>query len=279
MSIRIIADSTFDIAKRYMGDITLVPMHVRFGDEEYIDGITITKNEFYDKLVETDELPHTSQAVPADFNAIFDDIRGTEDSAIVLTVASKLSGTYQSACLASADDDNITVIDTKNVATGSGILAEYAIDCVKAGMSHDEVVEAVNAKIDDVCLVALLDTLEYLKLGGRISPTVAFAGGLLNIKPVVTVKDGVVEVIGKARGSKQGNNFLNKMSSECGIDYELPILLGYSGVSDQLLQKYIEDSKELWEGKLEELDISQVGSVIGTHAGPGAIVVSFFRKH
>ena len=279
MSIHIITDSTFDIAKRYMDSVTVVPMHVRFGETEYIDGVTITKDEFYNKLIETDELPQTSQATPADFDIIFEDIRGTEDSAIVLTVSSKLSGTYQSACVAAQDDDNITVIDTLHVATGAGILAEYAIDCVRAGMSHDEVVNAIMEKRDKIGLIALLDTLEYLKMGGRISATVALAGGLLNIKPVVTVNDGLVELIGKARGSKQGNNFLKKLAEESGIDYDLPILLGYSGTSDHLLQKYIEDSKELWEGKVESLDISQVCSVIGTHVGPGAIVVSFFKKN
>ncbi len=279
MGIRIITDSTFDMARKYMDRVTVVPMHVRFGETEYIDGVTITKDEFYNKLIETDELPHTSQATPADFDIIFEDIRGTEDSAIVLTVSSKLSGTYQSACLAAEDDDNITVIDTLHVATGAGILAEYAIDCVEAGMSHGEVVDAIMAKREDICLIALLDTLEYLKMGGRISPTVALAGGLLNIKPVVTVTNGEVELIGKARGSKQGNNFLKKLAAESGIDYDLPILLGYSGTSDILLQKYIEDSKELWEGKVDELDISQICSVIGTHAGPGGVVVSFFKKH
>lgn len=278
MSIRIITDSTIDIADSYKEYVSVVPLHVRFGETEYIDGVTITKQEFYDKLIETDELPQTSQAVPADFDPIFDEIRGTNDSAIVLTISSALSGTYQSACLASEDDDNITVIDTLNVATGAGILVEYAIDCVMNGMNHDEVVDAIMAKRDDVCIIALLDTLEYLKMGGRISATAALAGGLLNIKPVITVKDGAIDLIGKARGSKQGNNFLKNKAAESGIDYELPILLGYSGNSDLLLKKYIEDSKELWEGKVADLDISQVCSVIGTHVGPGAIVVSFFKS-
>ncbi len=278
MSIRIITDSTIDIADSYKEYVSVVPLHVRFGETEYIDGVTITKQEFYDKLIETDELPQTSQAVPADFDPIFDEIRGTNDSAIVLTISSALSGTYQSACIASEDDDNITVIDTLNVATGAGILVEYAIDCVMSGMNHDEVVDAIMAKRDDVCIIALLDTLEYLKMGGRISATAALAGGLLNIKPVITVKDGAIDLIGKARGSKQGNNFLKNKAAESGIDYELPILLGYSGNSDLLLKKYIEDSKELWEGKVADLDISQVCSVIGTHVGPGAIVVSFFKS-
>ena len=130
-----------------------------------------------------------------------------------------------------------------------------------------------------MCLIALLDTLEYLKKGGRISKTVAFAGGVLNIKPVVTIQDGKVEVIGKARGSRQGNNLLiEKIQESGGIDFDMPILLGYTGLSDALLKKYIEDSRDLWQEQAESLDSTLVCSVIGTHVGPGVVAAAFFRK-
>ena len=128
--------------------------------------------------------------------------------------------------------------------------------------------------------MALLDTLEYLKRGGRISKTVALAGGLLNIKPVVTVRDGEVVLIGKARGSKQGNNLLAEKIHTCGgIDFSLPILLGYSGLSDAFLKKYVEDSRSLWQDGAEKLDATLISGVIGTHTGPGVVAAAFFRKH
>ena len=128
-------------------------------------------------------------------------------------------------------------------------------------------------------IVALVDTLEYLKKGGRISKTVAFAGTVLNIKPVLSVVDGEINMLGKARGSKMGNNLLvQEIDKAGGIDFSKPVLLGYSGISDALLQKYIEDSRYIWEGNLKEVRYTTVGSVIGTHAGPGAVVVAFFKK-
>ena len=127
--------------------------------------------------------------------------------------------------------------------------------------------------------VALVDTLEYLKRGGRISKTAAFAGGVLNIKPVLSVIDGEIHLLGKARGSKMGNNLLvQEIDKAGGIDFSRPVLLGYSGISDALLLKYIEDSRHIWEGKLKEIRYTTVGSVIGTHAGPGAVVVAFFKN-
>ena len=128
-------------------------------------------------------------------------------------------------------------------------------------------------------VVALVDTLEYLKRGGRISKAVAFAGGVLNIKPVLSVIDGEIRLLGKARGSKMGNNLLvQEIHKAGGIDFSKPVLLGYSGISDALLLKYIEDSRPIWEGHLPQVRYTTVGSVIGTHAGPRAVVVAFFKN-
>lgn len=202
------------------------------------------------------------------------------DSAVVITLSGKLSGTYQSACIAAEEFDHVYVVDSQTAAIGTGILAEYALSCAEAGMPADEIAAQLEQKREDVCLVALLDTLEYLKRGGRISKTVALAGGLLNIKPVVTVRDGEVVLIGKARGSKQGNNLLAEKIHTCGgIDFSLPILLGYSGLSDAFLKKYVEDSRSLWQDGAEKLDATLISGVIGTHTGPGVVAAAFFRKH
>ena len=279
MSVRIIIDSTVDVSPELLNRVEIVPLTVSFGTEEYIDGVTITHEEFYNKLIESDVLPTTSQATPAAFADVFVRIAAAGDSAVVITLAHQLSGTCQSARIAAEDYDNIYVVDSGSVTLGAGILAEYALRCVDEGMDAESIAAAVEAKKEDVCLIAMLDTLEYLKKGGRISATVAFAGGLLNLKPVVNIKDGVINMLGKARGSKQGNNLLvQEINKAGGIDFSMPILLGYTGLTDVLLKKYMTDSAALWENGVENLPYTSIGSVVGTHAGPGAIAAAFFRK-
>lgn len=279
MSVRIIVDSSTDVGEQYRSRIEVVPLTLHFGDQEYFDGVTIDKQEFYRKLVESDALPTTSQATPAMFDSVFREVAAAGDSAVVICLSSKLSGTYQSACIAAEDYENIYVVDSLSVAIGTGVLAEYAVRCAEEGMPASLIASLVTQRREDICVIALLDTLEYLKKGGRISKTVAFAGGVLNIKPVVTVTEGEVTLIGKARGSRNGNNLLvEKIRQAGGVDFTLPVLLGYTGLSSALLDKYVEDSRELWKDALEEIPRSLLCSVIGTHVGPGAVAAAFFKK-
>ncbi|MDD7259025.1 MAG: DegV family protein [Candidatus Faecousia sp.] len=279
MCVRIIVDSSTDVSEKYREKIQFVPLTVRFGDKEYLDGVELSKHQFYEMLVESDVLPTTSQATPAAFAEYLESVASAGDSAVVITLSSKLSGTYQSAVLAAEDYPNIYVVDSQSVAIGTGVLAQYAVELAQQGMGAEEIAQVLTQQREKVCVVALLDTLEYLKKGGRISKTVAFAGGVLNIKPVVTVQDGAVALIGKARGSRNGNNLLvEKIREAGGVDFERPVLLGYTGLSSALLEKYVDDSKALWADHVDKLDGCLLCSVIGTHAGPGAVAVAFFRK-
>ena len=276
--VNIIVDSTADITEDVKERLTVVPLTLRFGDEEYIEGVTIQKKEFYQKLIESDVLPKTSQASPSDFEDVFEKIVAAGESAVVITLSSKLSGTWQSAMIAAREyEDSVYVVDSRNVAIGAAILAKLALRLVDEGMGAREITERLEKEREKICLIAMLDTLEYLKKGGRISAAAAFAGGVLSIKPVVCIRDGEIVILGKARGSKQGNNLLvSEIRKTGGIDFTKPILLGYTGLDDTLLQKYIEDSKALWEEGISSLETTMIGSVIGTHAGPGAVVVAFF---
>ncbi len=279
MSVKIIVDSTTDLLPSIREQVTVVPLTVCFGQEEFTDGVTITHEQFYEKLVECDVLPTTSQASPAAFIRVLSETLAPGDSALILTLSSELSGTYQSAVIAAGEFEEVFVVDSSSVAIGTGILTEYALECVKKGMSAKEIAEEIERKKKDVCVIAMLDTLEYLKKGGRISSTAAFAGGILNIKPVVNIENGKINILGKARGSKQGNNLLiQEIQKAGGIDFKLPILLGYTGLTDVLLQKYIKDSRLLWEDAAESLRYTSIGSVVGTHTGPGVIAAAFFRK-
>lgn len=279
MNVELIVDSTVDVPEHIRSRLTVVPLTIHFGQEEYLDGVTMDKHRFYERLVESDVLPTTSQATPAAFAEYLESVASAGDSAVVITLSSKLSGTYQSAVLAAEDYPNIYVVDSQSVAIGTGVLAQYAVELAQQGMGAEEIAQVLTQQREKVCVVALLDTLEYLKKGGRISKTVAFAGGMLNIKPVVTVQDGAVALIGKARGSRNGNNLLvEKIREAGGVDFERPVLLGYTGLSSALLEKYVDDSKALWADHVDKLDGCLLCSVIGTHAGPGAVAVAFFRK-
>lgn len=279
MKTRIIVDSTVDLTPEYKERVYTVPLTIHFGDTEYIDGVTIDHKTFYEKLIETDVLPSTSQAPPLAFMEAFAQAQQAGESAVVITLASALSGTYQSAVIAASEYENIYVVDSTSVAMGSGILVELAFRMLDSGMCAEEIAKQLEEEKKKLVLVALVDTLEYLTRGGRLSKTAALAGTILNIKPVLSVIDGKLTVLGKARGSKMGNNLLvQEIEKTGGVDFTKPVLLGYSGISDALLQKYIEDSKHIWEPNLEKVRYTTVGSVIGTHAGPGAIAVAFFRK-
>ncbi|MBQ6823808.1 MAG: DegV family protein [Clostridia bacterium] len=279
MKTKIIVDSTVDLNPAVRERVAVVPLTVHFGEEEFVDGVTIDHKAFYEKLIECDTLPVTSQATPDAFGKEFAKL-AEDEAAVVLTVASKHSGTCQSAHIAAEDyPGKVFIVDSQSVALGSGILAERALQLADQGLEAKAIAEQLELEREDVRLIALVDTLEYLKKGGRISKTAAVAGSLLSIKPVLSVQDGEIVMLGKARGSKQGNNLLVKeIEASGGVDFSRPVLLGYTGLSDHMLKKYIEDSDHLWKEHVQELNYTVVGSVVGTHAGPGAIAAAFFKK-
>lgn len=279
MNVKILVDSTADVREAIRERLTIIPLTIHFGEKEYRDGVDINYQQFYEKLVETDVLPTTSQVTPYAFEEAFCKEVENGNCVVAITISSKLSGTYQSAVIAAEEfPGKVFVVDSKSVAVGSGILTEYALNLAEQGMDAQSIATELEEMREKVHVIALLDTLEYLKRGGRISKTVAMAGTLLSIKPVVCLDGGEIKVLGKARGSRQGNNLLVKeIQASGGVDFSKPLLLGYSGLSDALLQKYIKDSGGLWTGHADSLHQTAVGSVIGTHVGPGAIAVAFFQ--
>ena len=281
MSTKIIIDSASDIEideANKLG-ITLIPMIIRIEDEEYLDGYNLSKRQFFEKLIETSTLPKTSQINPERFREEYEKIVANGDEAVVITISSKLSGTYSSAVKASQDfKDKIYVVDSLNASLGERILFDYAYRLVLSGMPAKDISEELNKKKTKINLLSMLDTLKYLRKGGRISAFTAFAGELMSIKPVITVKNGEVKLVGKAIGSKRASNVLNKLVLDKGIDFDMPYCVAWSELSDQLLEKYINDSESLWKGQTENIPKYQIGSTIGTHVGPNAIGVAFFEK-
>lgn len=280
MKIRIITDSASDLLAPHRPEITVLPMTITFGEEQFRDGVDLTHRQFYEKLIEGEDLPTTSQIAPAQFEEAFRAAVEAGESVVAVVLSSKLSGTYQSACIAAEEfPGKVFVVDSANATIGERILVERGLELMDQGLDGAAIAARLDEEKTDIRLVALLDTLEYLKRGGRVSASVALVGGLLAIKPVVAVQDGEVVVLGKARGSKNGNNLLVQEIQKTGVDFSRPYKLGYAGLNDSLLQKYIADSAALWEGHTDALPTGTVGGTIGTHVGPGAIAVAFFQKH
>lgn len=283
--IKILVDSASDINLKEAQElgIDLISMTINFDDEEFLDGVDLTNKEFFEKLIESDTMPKTSQINQIAFEEKFEELTSDGSEVIAIILSSKLSNTYDNAQKASEKfKGKVSVIDSLQACIGERILCNYAMKLVKENkLSFQEITEELNTERHKIKLLAVLGTLEYLKKGGRISSVVAFAGELLSIKPVITLENGQVKLIGKAMGSKKGNNLLNQLVEKCGgINFDKPYALGFSGLNDNFLQKYLVDSKNLWEDKVEQNNIPSfmIGSTIGTHIGPDAIAVAFFAK-
>lgn len=282
MAVKFIIDSGCDITDAVAKELGVyhLPLKIIFGEEEFEDTVNLSHREFYEKLVECDTLPTTCQVPPAAFEEAYKAVIEAGDTAVVITVSGKLSGTYQSAMIAlEGYEDKVIVVDSENAAIGERILLERGLELCAQGLSAKEIADILNEEKKHIRVLGLLETLLYLKMGGRVSSTVAFAAGVLSIKPVVSVENGEVVMAGKARGSKQANNLLRELVIKCGgIDTNKPFCLAYSGLSDEMLRKYIEDNIDLIDGYEGEIPVATIGCAIGTHVGPGVIAIAFFDK-
>ncbi|NLK28883.1 MAG: DegV family protein [Clostridiales bacterium] len=280
MAIRIITDSTSDIRKEEANkmNISVIPLKVLFGDKEYKEGIDITIEGFYQKLVEADKLPTTSQPSPDDFLDHFIKAKEAGDSVIVILIAGNLSGTVQSATIAKemAEYSKIYIVDSLNAITGLRLLVEHAVKLRDQGIEVEEIVASLNELKERIVLLAMVDTLEYLHKGGRLSKSSAILGSLLKFKPVITLKDGAIGVVGKARGINKGIAKILETIDEMGaIDTDYPVNFGYTAedsTSLLLIEKVIEKYGNF------NTPLYPVGCVVGTHVGPGACVITYIRK-
>lgn len=277
----IITDSGSDITQeeaKKLG-IVVLPIAVRFNEDVYFDGVNLSKDEFYHKLIESDVLPKTAQITPFAYEEAFNQAIENGQEVLCLPLSSKISGSYGNAVQAANNNPHIRVVDSLSACLGQYILIKRACELRDEGLTLDQLALEIEKETKNVCLIALLDTLEFLKKGGRISNLSAFLGSMLAIKPVVSIIDGRVEVIGKARGSKNGKNMLRELvEKEGGINFKKPHVASYSGLSQEVLKKYIDDNKDLYIDSISDMPITQIGPTIGTHIGPGTIAFAFFKK-
>ena len=279
MAVKFIIDSASDLLPsecKKLG-VTHVPLTVRFGEKEFADAVDLSHKKFYKMLTSgKEEHPTTSQVTPAAWAAAMEEVVENGDTAVVITLSSKLSGTYQSACIAAEDfEGKVFVVDSMTATIGERLLLQYGIELVNEGLDAATVAAKLDAVKDRVCIYARLDTLEYLRKGGRISGATAVVGSMLNIKPLIGVQDGVVANVAKARGPKAADKQLRELIAKSGgIDFSKPLCAAYSGNEDDNLKTFLADSTELLCNT--DAPIATVGCVIGAHVGPGAVALSYF---
>lgn len=280
-NISIVVDSGTDMVPedaQKLG-VILIPLTVRFNDDEYFDGLNLSRDEFYNKMTQEKLLPKTSQITPYRYTEVFQEEIDKGNDVLCLTLSSHISGCYQSAITAAKEfNGKVIVIDTLQFCGSEYLLAKRAVELKEKGKSIIEIADILEKEKTEVRIIAIFDTLEYLKLGGRISSSAAFLGNLLSVKPVLTITSGDVDLIAKVRGNKAGNKYLmNYINEDEGIDFNKPVVFSYSGNDDERLNIFIEESKELYpEQNPNEITKLRVGSTIGTYTGPGAFAISYF---
>ena len=279
MAIKILIDSASDmsVAEAKELGVEFMPMEIKFGEEEFLDGISLYPEEFYKRLKNSKVLPKTSQINPFRWEEKLDELTKDGSEVIVICLSSKISGTYESLnSIYEKYEGKVHIFDSLTVAIGERLLCYYALDLIKQGLNAKEVVSALQQVVPKLHVMAVVDTLEYLKKGGRISSTVALAGTLLSIKPVVAIVDGEVKMLGKAMGLKKANRLMSDIVKQNnGINLDMPFGTIWAG-DDENLQKYVSDNACLWEGR--EMKSYIIGCTIGTHVGPGCAGIAFFEK-
>lgn len=279
MKVRIMCDSTADITPEVREKLAaVIPLTVNIDGKEYADGVTLTHEEFYRLLPKCEKVPTTSQPTPAAFHDLFAEAVEDGCEVVMITISSKISGTFQSATIAAKDfPGQVYVVDSKNLCIASGILVELAVRLAEEGLSAIKIAERLNRDRERLQLIAVFDTMKNLVKSGRVSKAVGLAGELLSIKPITGAEDGAVKVFGKARGRKMAESMLVcEIEKRGGPDTSMPMQLGYTGTDDSLLRQFIDHYPDLWQGRLRELRSVLVGCVVGTHAGSNAIAVAFF---
>ncbi|MBI2852543.1 MAG: DegV family protein [Chloroflexi bacterium] len=274
MTVKIVTDSLSDITSDVAREIgvTVVPLTVIFGHESFLDRVTITTDEFYRRLIHETTWPTTTQPTPKAFADVYDELAGETDEILVVTLSSKLSGTYQSALSAKSmvtKKCRVEVIDSQSVAMGLGLIVIAAAKKAKEGTKLDAMVDFVHDAISRSHLIIYFDTLKYLAKGGRIGKAQGMLGALLSVKPILTVKEGEIAPVTRVR------------SLAAGMDYLYNVAAGYSGI-DGLAVEYTTnpaDADQLMHRlnaifPKERMYRSSVSPVIGTYAGPGALALT-----
>lgn len=277
--VKILTDSSCDLSPARCEElgVEMLPITVNFGGESFRAHEDISNEEFYEKLAAASELPKTAQITPTFFEEKFTGYKESGEEVVCLFISSMMSGTLQSARIAKnmVNADKVYLPDTLNVTFALGLLVEEAVKMRDRGLSAAEIASEVEKLVSRVRLWALIDDLKYLKMGGRLSATSALVASILGICPIITLENGLVEVVGKARGKKAAFKFIQNMVAKEPISGDFAVTIGHAAVPNTRDDFMDFMSAELKKREILKLDI---GSIVGTHTGPGACGLAYIRK-
>lgn len=277
MAITILTDTMCDVPQEFIErySIRVLPLMVNFGEESYRDGIDISTEEFFNKLAASEELPKTSQINPPQCESVFQEELGNNNTVIAILGSSSLSGTYSSAVIAknNLESPNIHVIDSQAVTLGAGLLVIKAARLAEQGKTAEDIVNAIEESKNKMKQFFIIGNLKYLYKGGRISLSASVIGSILNIKPIITMVDGKLEMMEKTRGVKKAISLMMDIIKTNGWTLDDKVI----GINHTLCPEYIDYIEEIINKnyKPKEIIRGEVGSVIGTHAGPGCLALHF----
>lgn len=278
METQIIIDSVADIPKELAEtlNIEIVPLLVNFGAKSYHDGVDISNREFFELLDQSEELPKTSQVNPGKFIEIFEKYLEQNKSVICITLSSKMSGTYRAAVTAKdfIGSDQIKIVDSKAVTFGEGIIGIQAARLAEQGLSLNDIYEETLKNVENLKNYFIVDTLEYLKKGGRLTSTEAFIGNMLKIKPILTIEAGKLVPVQKVRGRKKAVDWVLKQIQSDDLDNRT---VGIYHAQDEKYMKHFKTQVQEISHSIEIIE-SEVGAVVGTHSGPGCIAISYIVR-
>lgn len=275
----IITDSASDITEKEAEemDIRLVWLKTKFSDGDFPMKTEEDFCHFFDKLAEEKDLPMTSQPSPEEYLEFFEEAKSKDEEVLVLTLSSGLSGTINAANLAKqmSEYDKIWIIDSEQAIITQRFLVQKAVELRKEGKTTEDIVEILEDLKKRVTVCGMLDTLTYLRKGGRIPAALAVVGNMLHIKPVIELKDKTLTMLGKARGRSGGMKYLWKEFESYDIDREEPVYFGYTS-DREIGEKFMMDTVEKYG--LKNYKLYPVGGIIGTHVGPACVAISFVKK-
>ena len=280
MGIRIVIDSTSDVTNEIIEkyNIKMVPLTVNFENGSFLDKVELNSKEFFEKLAAADKLPTTTLVSPGAFVEAFSEILLEGDQVLGLFLASEFSGTYDSARMAKdmIGSGDIHIIDTRSVCLGSFALILEAIELVEQNKAIEDIVEILEKLREKIIAVAALDTLKYLEKGGRLSKGQAVVGSLLNVKPIIAIVDGKIQVIEKIRGKNKAVKWFDEWIEKNNYDLSDKSVLLFHGRAYEQLKLLRETIEEKY--KIKNIIEQEIGAVIGTHAGPGVLGIGFLNK-
>lgn len=283
MGVKIVTDSSSDLSYEYIdsNDISVIPLNIIFGERSYIPREELSIERFYEMLEQVNELPKTAQPSPAVIEGIFKKSIDDGDDIVAIFMSSNMSGIYNTSVMVKnqMECENIFIIDSRTVTFALGLIVMEAVKLRDAGKSAKEIYDEIEKLKTKVMLLASVGNLKYLQMGGRLSPTTAFIGTMLNFKPIITIKNGLVEVVGKQRGQKRANEFIINLIQKYGIQENYTKFFAHTHMPTimfEFMEYFIDAFPKI---KTDEFELCNIGSTVGVHVGPGATGIAFVVKN